>query len=79
MRILYYSYYILPHDINYQEFDDDMGWEDMTILAGTYKIRTLEINGWRPYQILIDNVWIDCPFELISKILEENYEYSIKR
>jgi len=79
MRILYYSYYILPYNINYQEFDEDMGWEDMTILAGVYKIRALEINGWRPYQIFIDNIWIDCPAEISIKIMEETYEHTAKR
>lgn len=71
MRIVYYSYITVPHDICYQEFDEDEGWEDMCILAGVYRFRVIEFRGWKPIQILVDGVYIDCPLEIINKIKEE--------
>ena len=76
MRVLYYSYITVPHDICYQEFDEDEGWEDVCILTGTYKFRVLEFRSWKPFQILVDNIYIDCPFEIIEKIEEEQNDYS---
>lgn len=76
LKVLYCSYITIPQDVCYQEFDEDEGWEDVCILAGTYKFRVLEFRGWRPIQILVDDVYIDCPFEIIEKIEEEQNEHS---
>lgn len=56
--------------VEYKEFDDDMGWEYMAILPGNYSYRIGNINGWKPVQLFIDNVWIDAPFEIIKHIMK---------
>ena len=56
--------------VEYQEFDEDMGWEDMAILPGQYTFRIGYIMGWRPVQIFVDDVWIDAPKEIINRIKE---------
>ena len=40
-------------------FDEDDGWLDITVPRGRYKWRMLDVNGWKPRQILIGDKWID--------------------
>ena len=41
------------------EFDEDDGWFDFEVFPGTYEYRVLDINGWKPRQLKIDDVWVD--------------------
>ena len=41
------------------EFDEDEGFWERTVPAGTYEFRILDVRGWRPHQILVDDKWID--------------------
>lgn len=56
--------------VEYQEFDEDNGWEDMAVLPGNYPYRIGYIKGWKPVQLFIDGVWVDAPFEIIEYIVK---------
>ena len=61
MKVLYYSNVFIPVDVCFQEFDEDLGFEDMCLFSGLYRYRVLDFFGWHPVQILVDGVWIDIP------------------
>jgi len=42
-----------------KEFDEDDGWNTIKIKPGIYKYRVLNVRGWKPRQLFIDNEWID--------------------
>ena len=61
-------------------FDEDEGFWERTVPAGTYEFRILDVRGWRPHQLLVDGKWIDIAGneELIEAIQKQIWESGVE-
>jgi len=58
-KVIYTGTAILTKDISIEVFDEDDGFVDVKIPSGEYEYRVLDINGWKPAQILLKDGYID--------------------
>lgn len=64
----------LQRTYNIEEFDEDDGFVIRVIIPGTYKYRVLNINGWKPRQLLINDSWVDVcdAVEELERMIADN-------
>ena len=59
-----------------KEFDENDDWKERVIPSGHYDYRVINVNGWKPRQLLIHGKWTDVcgSCKELEKILNEKEE-----